>query len=639
MHFVLSRRVRFFVYASLFTGGTFWCAAPLAAGEPAAGTAFPGPKEGAQRLEFTRLVAHWTSYGEPAYLKFLEDAQPDIAQVGFYGGHFYSLSHRKEGAGYPAHFPVLGLRECGDFFQKLNAEIHSRKIKVVGHINLTMMIGEPASPQGPQGFFKFYNELWDEKELGPKPVANPLDLFEKNADGTPLVNNQYSIGGMKEYWACLGNPHWRTVLKAWTKRAIERGVDGFIINYFYRHNCLCEHCQGRFKTYLAKHFTPLQLREQFGIENVQQHKFTEIVGWHDPKSSTPLKREMLKFSQMTTKDAFDEVFIEYGRKLKPDLIVGQWNHLGEFNQISGDERSMLPADLWGRGEDYLWYSTGGAANFTDLAAGIYGDATLQARYIRGAFQDKPFTLGKYEATRIRAAIAELAANGGAPMGFYTNFQDPVAREVIVRYYRFIKRYEELYKGNRPHAEILLLYPRTAVHQGKIAFLEEFKATGKRLLDAHILFDVLPDDMLTTAVAASYLHVVKFPQTQELPPVWASQCSNFFAPAGVRVSASRPAEDDSEIDLHFVNYNRLEQGHKRSAGSGIAEERPIAVRDVSASVRLPAGMRVVSVEAISPEASGPEGLKTETKNGVLTFKMPEILVYGVARIKLEAIKIP
>ena len=69
---------------------------------------------------------------------------------------------------------------------------------------------------------------------------------------------------------------------------------------------------------------------------------------------------------------------------------------------------MLPGRLWGRGEDYLWYSTGDAANFTDLEAGVLGEATLQARYIRGAFDDKPFTLGKYESTRIRAAIAEVA---------------------------------------------------------------------------------------------------------------------------------------------------------------------------------------------------------------------------------------
>ena len=37
-----------------------------------------------QRTEFTRLVAHWAEYGRPDYLSFVEDAQVEVAQVGFY---------------------------------------------------------------------------------------------------------------------------------------------------------------------------------------------------------------------------------------------------------------------------------------------------------------------------------------------------------------------------------------------------------------------------------------------------------------------------------------------------------------------------------------------------------------------------
>ncbi len=55
-------------------------------------------------------------------------------------------------------------------------------------------------------------------------------------------------------------------------------------------------------------------------------------------------------------------------------------------------------------------------------------------YIRGTFDDKPFTLGKYEHTRFRVTISELAANGGVPMGLYARFTDPDARDVFVRYY-------------------------------------------------------------------------------------------------------------------------------------------------------------------------------------------------------------
>src|SRR4030095_6121928 len=125
-------------------------------------------------------------------------------------------------------------------------------------------------------------------------------------------------------------------------------------------------------------------------------------------------------------------------------------------------RCLLPGEIWGKDEDYLWYSTGDAANHTDLASGVLGEGTLQARYIRGAFDDKPFTLGKYESTRIRVAIAELAANGGAPMGFYTSFKDPLARAEIVRYYRFLEAHDAIYRDNRPRGEAALLFPRRRI---------------------------------------------------------------------------------------------------------------------------------------------------------------------------------
>ena len=45
------------------------------------------------RFEFTRMVAHWDRYGDPEYLKFIREAQPEVVQVGFYGAHFWSLGH------------------------------------------------------------------------------------------------------------------------------------------------------------------------------------------------------------------------------------------------------------------------------------------------------------------------------------------------------------------------------------------------------------------------------------------------------------------------------------------------------------------------------------------------------------------
>jgi hypothetical protein len=582
------------------------------------------------RLEFSRIIAHLAGYGHPDYVKFIEDARPQIVQVGWYGAHFYSLAPTPHGKGYPAQFPVQGLRECGDWFESLNKELHKRNVKVVGHFNVEFLVGDPDSKEGPRGFFKFYRDLWDEKELGPRPVKDPIELLERDAKGKPIVDNQYSIGGMKEYWACLNNPQWRAVLKAWVKVAVRRGVDGLIANYFYRHNCLCPHCVKGFKDYLRARFTAKELQERFGIADLDRHQFSEIVCWHDPKQSTPLRREMLRFSQIGTKAAFDDVFVKYGRSLKPDFIVGQWNHLGDFSQISGDERCLLPAELWGKDEDYLWCSTGSAAFYTDLKNRFLGEGTLQARYIRGAFDSKPFTLGKYESTRTRVAIAEMVANGGAGMGLYANFTEPMARREFIRYFDFLRKYDDVYRGNRSHGEVVLLYPRSRVHEGDVASVNDFKRIGRTLLDEHVLFDVLPDDIATAERLKRYGHVVKSTDPKTL--TGGKGLSRIDAPWTVRVSASRPAKGN-EITLHFVNYNRQEPKGERNAGRGIIDENPIAVEGLKVDLVVPAGQRVLRVEATTPEDPAAVALKTEIKDGRARFQLPRFLVYAIARVHL------
>jgi hypothetical protein len=579
----------------------------------------------APRLEFRRMIAHWTDYGDPAYLEFIDEARPEVVQVGFYGGHFWSLVHTPQYKGYPAHFPVRGINECGDWFTDLNAKLHKKNVKVVGHFNVEFLVGDPDSKEGPRGFFKFYRDHWDEKAFGPRPVKDPLDLLQKNTDGSPIVHNSYSIGGMKEYWGCLNNPHWRMVLKAWVKVGIDRGVDGFVANYFYRHNCLCEHCQAGFKANLKKRFTPEELKKKFDIANVDNHKFTEIVGWHDPKASTPLKREMLRWSQISCKQAFDDVFVKYGRSLKKNLILAQWNHLGNFSQINGDERCMLPKELWGKDEDYAWYSTGDYASYTDFAKGHFGEGTLQARYIRGAFDNKPFTLGQYENTRVRTAIAGLAANGGAPMGFYTNFKDPLARKEIARYYQFLAKNDALYRGSRSAAEVLLLFPRSHVHQGGFRDVEVFRNLGRGMLDGHILFDVMPDDL---EIPAGKYRLVVDP-TKKLPGIIAG-ASKFKAPETVRVSLDETAAKDALV-LHLVNYGREEKAPNR--GKGVIDEKPALVKGVDVDLALPKDMRVGTVEWLTPESGTPRALEAVSKDGRLRFTTPEFLVYGVVRIAL------
>src|SRR6185436_13896018 len=155
------------------------------------------------------------------------------------------------------------------------------------------------------------------------------------------------------------------------------------------------------------------------------------------------------------------------------------------------------------------------------------------------------------------------------MGFYTRFADPLARKEITRYYQFLKKYDEIYRGNSPHSEATLVYPRTAVFRGDLGPVEAFRAEGKKLLDQHVLFDVISDERGREG----------FSPRKPFPTP-----SKFDAPTTVRVSANVPAKG-GELDFHFVNYNREEPSKDAagnpSPGSGIAEEKPISVKEISA----------------------------------------------------------
>jgi hypothetical protein len=180
------------------------------------------------------------------------------------------------------------------------------------------------------------------------------------------------------------------------------------------------------------------------------------------------------------------------------------------------------------------------------------------------------------------------------MGFYTRFKDSAARAEIVRYYHFIEQHDAIFRGARPHAEATLLYPRNAVHAGEMAEVEKFKTLGRRLLDEHRLFAVLPDDIAVPDHLKA-TRVIKGEAVED------ETRSRFEAPKTVRVSASQPAAGGS-LHLHFVNYNRDEPAKPKSPGSGIQDEKPIATPVIACDVRLPSGFSKPRVVVFTPEST-------------------------------------
>jgi hypothetical protein len=381
---------------------------------------------------------------------------------------------------------------------------------------------------------------------------------------------------------------------------------------------MCAHCVRGFRDHLRARYSGAELRKQFGIEDLEKHQFAEINGWYKPNEMTPLRLEGQRFSDISRKQAFDEIFVKYGRSLKPDLILAQWLHSYQ-PMPRNDERMMLPADLWAKDEDYLWYCVG------------KNEATLQLRYMRGAGGDRPFTICHYENVKIRAAMAELAANGGAPMTRYANFNDPESRAELLRFFRFMKKHQDAFRASTMAGEAVLVFPRSQLHQGRFTdAMSAFYSAGERLLNDHVLFDVIPDDIAGPEMLTRYKRVFTISSLAELERESYPGLSRFEAPGSVRVSASRP-QTGGVWDIHFVNYGRKEPAGK---GSGlIADENPVPVAGVRAELVSPRGFSIQKIEWATPEAPDARGVDFERDGDRARFTAPEFLVYAVARVHL------
>lgn len=327
----------------------------------------------------------------------------------------------------------------------------------------------------------------------------------------------------------------------------------------------------------------------------------------------------------------------------------------------------MPGDVWGRDESYLWYSTGNAASQTDLANGDLGDGTLQLRYIRGAFGPRPFVLGKYEQTRTRATIAEGIANGGAGLGFYASFKNPAGREAMTTYFRFAAKHRDLYVGAQPAAELLLLYPRSAVQRGDVEPVARFKAIGKQLAREGYTFDIVPDDIVTEMQIASR-HVVvstsagradlrSAPSAEldkqgraqrgptrleveampadDLVAKWRKELVSVTRREGATTVVASVLSQPKRRIVHLVNYNREEPPKTATMGRGPHEEKPLAIEGITVRLALQPGERVKSIRLLSPDAevsTGPAGLVQRT--GEAAFTVPRMLIYTVAVADLE-----
>ncbi len=439
------------------------------------------------------------------------------------------------------------------------------------------------------------------------------------------------------------------------KLAVGTGLDGVMVNYNYRWNCACPYCQADFRRWLGGRFSADELRKKFGIVNLATHPFDEInarIPGYPATNAPALDREEMRWAATAYKRVFDEIFIDYGRSLKKDLIVATWNHLSDMSVF--EERAFLPFEQWGRGENYFWYSEGNVP--TKLAEHKLGDSWVDCLWLREMGGGKPFMLGKYEPIRVRNNVAEALATGGSGMGLYMTISEPEGYRQLSAYLRFPRKAPELYQGLEPAADCAFLWPRVAIQAGDFKAAGNFRDAVRILSERQVPFEVLADGNVTTCRLARYTTLL-LPQGATLSPSVNGMLDDFARRGGsvrpvtkeaaLGLADQLKAKAQYAVDapwtvkvmpwtgkgrrvLHLVNYNRDEA---RSAGlpQNPVAECPIAAEKITCQVVMPRGAQVSSVRLYAPEAAKPESLPFEVNDVRVCFVIPRVEVYAVVEI--------
>ncbi len=617
-------------------------------------------------------------------LPYLREARPGIVQIGNYGAMFHGYADDKRSTGWPMQLPVAGQREALAFQRDLNDKVHKLGLNVVGHFRLIKVMGNWKEQTG---FVEFYDKRWPQDLLGPKPSPRLVDMLQRDASGEPIQLGRYN---QSQLAFCLSSPAARQMFKRMLKVAVDNGVDGVNTNFNYCFGCACPDCQQAFKGWLQRNLTPEEIRAKLGVDDLQRHTFRElpakIPGYPDAAKATELDWLAMRWGAEHFKQMFDEIFLDYGRTLKRDLIVAQWNHLSHVSL--SEERNFLPLDMWGRGEDYFWYSGGAAfvGKNLNLSEGKAGDAWLSCLYVREMTGGKPFVIGKYDRARMAASMAEGFATGGIGMGRYMRFEEPAGFETLSRYTQFKHKHADLYDKASPRGDAALVLPRQSVLNRRPEALDAFRELGQALVERQALLDVLVDQRIAPARLAQYPAVI-LPRVLALSDAQLAALRQYAkdgglvlaqgavgvldeqgrprgaggVPGAVTISADTPRAAAELIEsrlqshgasvitapwtvraaaynqpgrvlLHLVNYDR-EEGAPENNRTGSETERPKAVENIAVSLRLPPERGVSKVTLFRPDEDKPAQLEYQQRGDKIAFSVPRVKVYGVVVVNL------
>ena len=443
---------------------------------------------------FNRMVQHWVVPQRLDLPDQVRRGRIQLVQTGTLGPQFYGLAGDPTVDRNWAGMPLVGVRENLEMYSELVPRIQEAGAKVVGMMSMSWHYGDHEKGKG---LFGAWDDIWTDDLLGPAPCAAD-EGQQRDPDGSLRrwdANRIYYT-----YSGCFADPRWQEVMKAFARKALSFGIDGIMVHHNFEFFCACEYCRKVLHQMLRERFDDADLARLYGTAALEELHQLKPQANADGELQQRLDLEVLKETHRQRKRAFDNVFVECARGLKPDLLLAQWYHKYDFRGET-DERLLLPSGLWARDEDYIWYSQGAHKNVSDVDRGYLTDLGLPARYVWTVGGGRPFLLNKYDSRRWRLCIGEGAANHFATLGVHWSGEgDPGYNPEdylgpTLRYQRFLADHETLIHPAQPWSQLGLAFPRRAELEYEVDCGERLKRIGRVLEDAQVPFDMLMDERL------------------------------------------------------------------------------------------------------------------------------------------------
>jgi len=450
---------------------------------------------------FNRLIEYWSLPTADQVVDHVRRGKVQVVQMGNFGPDFYGLAGDTGVERSWAGMPIVGIEENLQLAADVIPQVQEAGARVVGQLTSTLHYGDHENSLGLFG--DVWDKMWTPAVLGDRPTESVLAAISLEPTGEPT---RRAIDGRPyfSYRGCISNPLWLQILKAMVRKGIELGLDGFNTTHNYEGFCGCSYCADVIRAHMRAAFTDAQLNSLF------KGNFDGAIDARAPAEDADEEmraRYLVLLEQAAArrrKNAFDEVFIDYGRSLRPGLLAAQWNH--KYGMRANDERAALPKDLWARGEDYIWYSQGPYRWGSDIEQGYIADMGLNARHMHVGGGGRPFVINKYDYRRWRVWAAEGASHGGCSPCFHAG---PPRADMwdagrilpedyygpMIRYQRFMADYENLLHPATPITQVGVVYPRRAERELAADYLDALKRITEWLEDAHVLYDLVFDDQL------------------------------------------------------------------------------------------------------------------------------------------------